>query len=80
MYGEEWLNGECECKFFLAELEARCSAEVLTREGYALVKHIKFSYADVLKMTSLERHEFINLLQMENELKNQAMEDAKNSR
>ncbi len=49
----------------------------LLEEIYYCVKHIGFTYDDVLNMSVYERRQYLNLLLNENQKKNEAIEEQK---
>ena len=49
----------------------------LIEEIYYCVKHIGFSYSDVLNMSVYERRQYLKLLLNENNSKNEAIEEQK---
>ena len=49
-------------------------------EAYTLVKHLRFGYADVQDMSSVDRRRYLDYFGEESAIRKKAMEDSGNKR
>ena len=67
MSGQEPRRNWDELQFFYRELTVQWEDRGLEQQAYILVKHLGFSFTDVGRLTYLERLDFMELYQEENE-------------
>ena len=67
-------------RFFLRELTERVSSNDFLQEAYILVRHARFSLADVDNMTADERRFFIHARVKEEEENQEKINEARNKK